>query len=44
MADKLPPGGEATKVKCKYNCSNVITFAKLQPTKPEGGKCNYIQM
>ena len=23
---------------------NVITFAKLQPTKPEGGKCNYIQM
>ena len=45
------PSGEPTKVKCnyiytKYNYiwENVITFAKLRPTKPEEGKCNYIKM
>ena len=44
-------GGELTKVNCNYiypKCNyirvNVITFSKLWPTKPEGGKCNYIQM
>ena len=46
-----PVGSEPTKFKCNYiytKCNyiwaNVITFAKLQPTKPEEGKCNYIQM
>ena len=45
-------GGEPTKVtsnyiypKCHYIIwANVITFVKLWPTKPEQGKCNYIQM
>ena len=43
--------GEPTKVKsnkiypkCNYIWADVITFAKLQPTKHEGVKCNYIQM
>ena len=38
------PGSEPTKVKCNYIFPNVITFAKLRPTKPEGGKCNYNQI
>ena len=45
------PGDEPAKVICnyiypKYNYiwENEITFAKLRPTKPEAGKCYYIQM
>ena len=37
-------GGEPTKVERNYICPNVIAFAKLRITKPEGNKCNYIQM
>ena len=36
--DKVRSGGEPTKVKCNYIWANVITLAKLQHTKPEGGQ------
>ena len=44
---QTPQGGEPTKAKCNYICPNVITLAKLRPTKLNGAnvitfKCNYI--